>query len=434
MVLTRMLARRAGRGTSGVPTIANSHFVIDLPTLFAVTMFISATGGFLLIFVWLQNRGTVALALWGTGYLFGAAAAGILGSPGLMPNAWSVGIANALACGAYGTMWSGARSFEGRHVPVPLVGAGAAIWLAAYQFQDFAQSAPARISLMSAIIATYALLSARELWYARDRELLSRWPTLALVVAHSGFLLVRIPLADSLALSAATGQPQSFMVSVIAFQSLFTTFCLPLLRVAMSKERAELEQRKAALTDTLTGVPNRRAFFDSGAPLLEQALADRRSAALLLFDLDRFKEVNDTAGHQTGDVVLKAFCDLVTATIGRRDLFGRLGGEEFACLLADVSMAQALQIAERLRREFEAMQFEGLKARATTVSVGVAMASETGRSLAALLATADRALYRAKAEGRNRVASTRPMLVERSGGEIDRWIPKAMPAASPAAS
>jgi diguanylate cyclase (GGDEF)-like protein len=415
-----------------VPTIANPHFFIDLPTLFAVTTFVSIVGGLVLVLAWLQNRRTTALLLWGIGYLFGATAAALISSPGLLPNSWSVGIANAFVCIAYGMMWSGARSFEGRHVPVSLVGAGAAVWLVAFQFGAFAESVPARISLMSAIVATYALLSARELWYARDRELLSRWPTMAVVVSHAGFLLARIPFADALALSVLTGQPQGIMVSIIAFQSLFTTFCLPLLRVAMSKERAELEQRQAAQTDTLTGVPNRRAFFDRGAALLEQALADRRSAALLLFDLDRFKEVNDTAGHQTGDLVLKAFCDLVTATIGRRDLFGRLGGEEFACLLADVSTAQALQIAERLRREFAAMDFDGFDAH-VTVSAGVAMASETGRSLAALLATADRALYRAKAEGRNRVASTRPVLVEKSGGDIGRWMPERMPANSPAA-
>ena len=133
-----------------------------------------------------------------------------------------------------------------------------------------------------------------------------------------------------------------------------------------------------------------------------------------MFDLDRFKEVNDTAGHQAGDRVLKAFCDLVAASIRPGDLFGRLGGEEFACLLADASMAHALHTAERLRREFAAMRFPGLEINAT-VSVGVAMASEAGRSLPALLAMADRALYRAKADGRNRVAPAPLVLVGRDG-------------------
>ena len=103
----------------------------------------------------------------------------------------------------------------------------------------------------------------------------------------------------------------------MAFEALFAAFCLPFLRVAMSKERAELAQRKAALTDSLTGIANRRAFFDLGGPLLEWAVADRRPAALLLFDLDRFKEVNDTAGHQAGDRVLKASATSLRRRCGR---------------------------------------------------------------------------------------------------------------------
>jgi len=396
-----------------MPTVAFSHPIIDVSTFLAVTAFLSASGGLLLLFVWLQSRATTALALWGIGYLFGALASTLLGSPGLVSDTWTVGIANVLACGAYGMMWAGARSFEGRHVPVPLVVAGPAIWIAAFQFEGFAQNAPARIALISAIMAAYALLSARELWYARDRELISRWPTLALVIMHAGFLLVRVPMATVVAQSAATGQPHGMIFTVMVFQALFTTFCLPLLRVAMTKERAELEQRKAALTDSLTGIANRRAFFDRGVALLKETLADRRSAALLLFDLDRFKTVNDTAGHQAGDGVLRAFCGLVAAAIGRGGLFGRLGGEEFACLLADVSMAEALQTAERLRGEFAAIRFPGLDVK-PTVSVGVAMAGESGRSLSSLLAIADRALYRAKADGRNRVASAPLALVEKA--------------------
>jgi diguanylate cyclase (GGDEF)-like protein len=201
-------------------------------------------------------------------------------------------------------------------------------------------------------------------------------------------------------------------VLVFAFEALFVFFSVAVLRIAMSKERAELAQRKAALTDSLTGVPNRRAFFDVGGSLLERAFADRRNAALLLFDLDRFKQVNDTAGHQAGDDVLKCFSNLVVATLSHGDLFGRLGGEEFAALLANTSMAEALKTAERLRRDFEAMSFSGLAAGAT-VSVGIAMSGETCRSLDALLAGADRALYRAKAEGRNRVASAPLVVVDR---------------------
>jgi len=392
-----------------MPTVAASHLIIDLPTLFAVMAFFSLTGGLLLLFGFAQNRKTPALALWGVGYLLGAAAATVLASPPELPGAWSLGIANTLMCCSYGMMWAGARSFEGRRVHPWLVAAGPAIWIAALQVEGFAQSAPACIALVSAITATYALLSARELWYARDRELFSRWPTLALVLVHSGFVLARIPFAHTVAASAAAGHVQGFGVAVIAFQALLTTFSLPFLRFAMSKERAELEQREAALTDSLTGIANRRAFFEGGSRLLKWAFADRRPIALLLFDLDGFKEINDSAGHQAGDRVLLAFCDLVASSVRSGDLFGRLGGDEFGCLLTDVSIAQAQQMAEHVRREFAQLSLPDLAAKAT-VSVGIAMASEAGRDLPALLAIADQALYRAKADGRNRVARA-PLVV-----------------------
>jgi diguanylate cyclase (GGDEF)-like protein len=392
---------------------------MDFHTLFAVTVFISATAGLLLLFAFMQNRRTTALAWWGIGYLLGATAAALIAAPTLLPNGVAPCAGNALLCSAYGLMWGGARSFEGRRPPLLGVAAGAIIWIVAYQFGAIAGSAPACIVLVSLILATYALLAARELCYAHDPELISRWPTLALVLAHAGFLLARIPFANVIAISVASGHPHGAIVPVMAFQALFVTLCLPFLRVAMSKERAELEQRKAALTDPLTGIANRRAFFDRGAPLLELAQADRRSAALLLFDLDRFKEVNDTAGHQAGDRVLKAFCDLVGAGIGPRDLFGRLGGEEFACVLVDASMAQALQVAEQLRAKFAALRLPGIEAQ-PTVSVGVAMAGEAGRTLPALLATADRALYRAKADGRNRVSRAPLVIIDSNEGETSR--------------
>jgi diguanylate cyclase (GGDEF)-like protein len=415
-----------------LPTTAVSHFVLDMPTLFVITTFLSATGGMLLLFAWLQNRNTVALAFWGSGYLLGAASAALLASSGVFSASLAAGIANSLACLAYGMMWAGARSFEGRRVHIPVLAAGAVIWTVAFQFDGFAHSLDARVGLLSVICAAYALLAVGELWYARDRELISRWPTLILVTAHAGFLLARIPFAHMLAEAVLAGKPHGFVVPVMAFQMLFTTFCLPFLRVAMSKERAELEQRKAALTDALTGIANRRAFFDRGGPLLDWALADRRAAALLLFDLDRFKEINDTAGHQAGDRVLQGFADLVASSLRPGDLFGRLGGEEFACLLADSSMAEALQTAERLRREFAALRLPGLEVSAT-VSVGVAMASEAGRGLQSLLATADRALYRAKSDGRNRVAPAPLILVDRAGASSRRMMEPAGALPAPAA-
>jgi diguanylate cyclase (GGDEF)-like protein len=418
VVNVRIPARGVARGTS-VPIYLSSHFVIDLPTLCAVTVFIVAAGGFLMLFCWMQNRTVPALAFWGVGYLLGAVAAGLVALGGIIPLSWSICGASALICCAYGVLWSGARAFEGRQISWIGMMAGAAIWIAACQFPGFYDSLQARIILTSMILGTYTLLGAREVWFARDKELISRWPTLAILLMHAAFILARIPVASTLPVLPDGAIPHTAMVTVMAFEALFAAFCIAFLRVNMSKERAEIEQRRAALTDSLTGVPNRRAFFDRGEPLLERLVADRRPAALLLFDLDRFKEINDTAGHQAGDQVLKAFADLVASAMRPDELFGRLGGEEFACLLVDVSMAGALRTAEHLRREFATMRFPQLETSAT-VSIGVAMASDSRGSLQLLLATADRALYRAKNEGRNCVAPAPLVVVEGKGRGTSR--------------
>ncbi|MGH6676678.1 MAG: GGDEF domain-containing protein, partial [Xanthobacteraceae bacterium] len=298
-----------------MPIFASSHFAFDLPTLCVVAVFIVLTGGLLLLFSWLQNRSEPALALWGLAYIVGAAGAALLALGAPIAPFLAICGGNTLICCAYGTMWAGARSFEGRPIHIPLVFAGAALWIAACHFPIVYQSNQARVFLVSVILASYGLLGAREVWHARDRELISRWPTLAVIVTHCGFLLARAPFAGAMALMAIADRSHRFGVFVIAFESLFAFFCLAFLRVSMAKERAELLQRKSAHTDALTGVANRRAFFESGTRLLDRTVADRRPAALLLFDLDRFKQVNDTVGHQGGDRVLQSFAGLVAAII-----------------------------------------------------------------------------------------------------------------------
>jgi diguanylate cyclase (GGDEF)-like protein len=404
-----------------------SSFVIDLPTLCVVAFFITVVAGLLLLFSWLQNRRERSLALWGLGYLLAAIGPAFLALRGFIPLTWSMMGAGAFMCSAYGMVWTGSRVFEGRAARLPAALAGGAIWLVACQFESFRDSEQARILLATIIPAVYTLLAAYEVWNARDRELISRWPTLVLMLLHAGFLLARIPLLPQMTFPLPAEGPHQGALLAVVLEALFVVFCLAFLRVNMSKERAELEQRKAALTDWLTGIANRRAFFNHGEALLERSAAAARSAALVLFDIDRFKEVNDTAGHHAGDAVLKVFTQLVAKSIRPGDLFGRLGGEEFACLLPNTSMTTALQMSEHIRAAFAAKSFPYLVGN-VTVSVGLAMISAdmiTGDmagdgNLQALLATADRALYRAKAEGRNRVARTPLVLVEASADPARR--------------
>jgi len=123
-----------------------------------------------------------------------------------------------------------------------------------------------------------------------------------------------------------------------------------------------------------------------------------------MFDLDRFKSINDRFGHPAGDAVLVAFCQVATSLLRPTDLFGRIGGEEFASLLPDTDWQNALGLAERLRAAFEAKVHTVAERPLTaTVSVGVAISDDESLDLFALMDAADQALYRAKALGGNRV-------------------------------
>ncbi|PWR24700.1 GGDEF domain-containing protein [Zavarzinia aquatilis] len=177
----------------------------------------------------------------------------------------------------------------------------------------------------------------------------------------------------------------------------------PLTVASFNASQKELMQRldHAATHDFLTGALNRVALTGKGEALL---LRSPRLAALMI-DIDHFKRVNDNHGHAAGDITLISFARLMEGALRDGDLFGRQGGEEFVILLPDNGLQKALAAAERLRRLTDETPVDlGDRTLRVTVSIGVAVSTaEAPLSLARLLQQADGALYRAKAEGRNRV-------------------------------
>jgi diguanylate cyclase (GGDEF)-like protein len=375
---------------------------LDLPTLFVTAVFASAVAGLLLLLSWLQNRNVGALALWAAAFMIGSAGVALISERGNIPDLWSIVFANAIISTTYGMMWAGARNFNGRPTSVAFMLAGAVIWLLACQIGAFLNSPQARATLMSAIVVAYSVLCAWEFWQGRDEGLMSRLPIVVFLLAHAAIVIIRIPLAGSLSLPIVFEHVHIGWWTFIIFEAIFFSFCAAYLLGGMARERIALQYKHASLIDPLTGVNNRRAFLERGEKLLHRSNFDRAPAALLLFDLDEFKSVNDTFGHQAGDRALAAFCTVATSTLRPGDLFGRLGGEEFAALLVNTSLNDGLVAAERVRANFEAAAL-GLGARTLTVSVGVASAADCDRNLADLVEEADRALYRAKENGRNRV-------------------------------
>ncbi len=170
----------------------------------------------------------------------------------------------------------------------------------------------------------------------------------------------------------------------------------------------EEELRLQATTDGLTGVFNRRHFLTRADEELQRMRRYGGSCALLMVDIDHFKEVNDNFGHDSGDVVLKMVTDLCREAMRATDLLGRVGGEEFAILLLEVRVQEAILVANRLRQSIQDTVFksEGHQLIRLRASIGVAEHYSAKETLNELMVRADKALYCAKNEGRNRVAAS----------------------------
>lgn len=177
-----------------------------------------------------------------------------------------------------------------------------------------------------------------------------------------------------------------------------------LLRLLQWQAESSAELRRLATTDGLTGALNRRTFL---AELEKEVIRSTRYQSpltVMMLDLDFFKRINDGYGHAVGDLALKSFADTAFASLRATDLFGRMGGEEFAILLPQTPATQVQPVAERLREGVAAIQLvtpQGVVR--FTVSIGVADLSSVDDGFDSLLARADQALYAAKSAGRNRV-------------------------------
>ncbi|MEW6613386.1 MAG: EAL domain-containing protein [Pseudomonadota bacterium] len=200
--------------------------------------------------------------------------------------------------------------------------------------------------------------------------------------------------------------------------SAFTRLGQELLQQAMLRSQLEAVES----FDSLTGLLSRRAIQDIAELELARCHRHRRPLALLLFNLDRFKLINDGFGHQQGDAVLKQVAQLARTVLRKGDFVGRWSGGEILCLLPDADEAMALDMAERLRLAVADMRVRlGADAVQVSISAGIAAYPGDGESLHALLAAADAALYEAKAAGRNRVmgANRLPQRLFRMGSTLD---------------
>jgi len=378
---------------------------LDVNTLFLVTIYVEAILGLLLLFAWAQNTAITAVAWWGFAHLLRAGSVTLFGLYGSVSDLISIDLANVVLFTSFAVTWTGARVFDNRKPQPILLFAGAAVWLVASRIPGFTDAFEVRVLLASGIITAYTWGTAFEFWRGRSEPLVSRWPAIFMLFAHGSLYLLRTPLGAMLPWIPKGNQIfESVWLTVLSFEGLLFTISIAFILLAMAKERTEYRHKTAALVDPLTGVSNRRAFLQDGEAQLKRQATDPRPTAVMLLDLDNFKSINDRFGHALGDRVLEIFADVSSGCLRRIDLFGRLGGEEFAALLRDTSRERALAVAEQIRTSFaEATRDVDGRPVGATVSIGVVINYDSVLDLSALLAQADHALYRAKDSGRNRI-------------------------------
>jgi len=383
----------------------------DLPTLMIMESFVAlCAGGFLVLSGWhSRNR---SLLLWGGNALL--AGVGIAGF--LVAARYEAPLLYALASFAMGVaggcLWAAARVFSGKTAPPVIAVAGAFAGLAFMAIPGVVETRYLAAAVPLLILAAYMLAAGATLLVEREEQLAARWPVVGLLALHGGlfaaggvgFAIGLYPVEDLVPVGSPFG--------LIHFESIVFTLGTAVFFLAMNKERSELANKVAANTDGLTGIANRQAFMADAERLLERCRRGGVPLAVVMFDLDRFKGINDAHGHGAGDDVIRRFVRVARDAMRPGDVFGRLGGEEFAVAIPGADIDTGFVRADRIRMDFGKVSFDfGGQIVKATASGGVA--SDATAPLAALLAEADDALYRAKAAGRNRVAKA-------LGGEADQ--------------
>ncbi len=382
--------------------LAEASTSLDIGTLFVTATCVTALLGLFLLFAWVQDR-IEALAWWGTAYLIGGFSGMLWRLEGVVPV--PARLADILLFIALGMIWTAARVFHGRPVLWGAMCFGAVAWTAMDLLPAIPHTPATRIMLSSVIVATYTFMIAAELWRERRKSLIRRWPALFVPMLHGAIFLFPVALASLGVRSLATG-----WIAVFAIEVTLYVVGAAFIVLVLAKDRTVNRYKRAAETDPLTGLFNRRGFFAAAAALMAANRKKRVPVSVLAFDLDKFKSINDRFGHKMGDAVLEMFSKTVQKTMRADDIIGRLGGEEFVAVISG-ELANACIAAERVRVAFEAAALAPDSPQIpVTVSIGVAYGLPTA-AIDKIIERADAVLYRAKENGRNRVEPDQDMVV-----------------------
>lgn len=396
---SRTVSTLASGGTE-LRLIISRIMQLDMRTIIFMDMALMGLMSGVLFAIYRSYPASVrGIAAWAQGTLLYALSGVFFGSRGVMSDWLSVVLANFLYFSALVLWWRGTCQLFGRPERMPpLIVAlvASALMMAWWTFLDpnygMRQAFAGLVFLIG--YGALALLA----WRHGERTFSIRafiW------VAAATALLGLMRLLTGLSVDRHASLFSAETSAIYAMGMTFTSLLLVISFFLLATHRLRVELERQARQDPLTGALNRRALSERAASELGRAHRHQRPCGLVAMDLDKFKAINDTGGHDLGDRVLQHFADLVRATHRDSDHFARLGGEEFVLLLPDTDQQGAVQMAERIRQALNGQASPDLPR--YTCSFGVATLGDAADSFEAMVKRADEALYRAKTGGRDRV-------------------------------
>lgn len=381
--------------------------ILDLRTIYVVGATTCIILGCIQLFAFVTARFERWPLLWGMSSLLLGCGMMLIALRGMIPDFVSIGIANMATWAGYLLLLASVRSFAGLPARATLylaaVAAAGALLFLWNEPEGFAK----RVMLMSVLCAFCDVLVIREgLRLVRRERLLSAWILIGLFAPT----ILLFQLRGWLALTGQLGSdlfsekqaPLAWLAIVATAFIIMRSNALMLL----ATERGRNQLVSLAQHDPLTGAMNRSGLEGAVARLGSADVRRPRRLALLLIDIDHFKTLNDTRGHAAGDEILRLFADTARRELRQGDIIARHGGDEFAVVLPDLGLHEAIRVAERLRLAFgSAVAVLGNGDKPPTLSIGVTEGDSVSHTLDALLRDADEALYRSKRMGRDRVQS-----------------------------
>ena len=374
------------------------------PTLITFGAMLIALVSCVLFAVWRFNKHIPGLQIWALSYGVGLVPIlGLLWREHLPEVLGVLMVQAGMSLGAFLYFW-GCSVYTGRRLlslPRAIIFMGALLLLNLY-FTVVQPHLQMRFALGGVGNGIFFLLTARTLAQGGYQRVPMRYLVAAVAGAHGVFLLLR-PLLFGIGAVQANASLAAQIPHLIMLEFLIALLFMAFGTLMLANEFTTNELRQLAEIDSLTSIFNRRAFFTLLNKALHQSQRTGMGLAVLVVDLDHFKSINDTYGHQGGDEVLRHFVQTATQCLRQQDVMGRLGGEEFAIFLPGVDAKGAQVVAERLRAAV-ASRPAALQqgSHALTISLGLTLCVP-GDTPDTALHRADQAMYQAKERGRNRV-------------------------------